>query len=610
MQDKFTILKKYFGYDTFRKGQDEIIDALLNHQDVMAIMPTGAGKSICYQVPAMLHPNLTIVISPLISLMKDQVTSLQQAGVPAAYLNSSLSAREQTEVLNNAKHQQYKLLYVAPEQLLTPRFLDFGQVVPIDFLCIDEAHCVSQWGQDFRPSYLQIPEFIATLPKRPIIGAFTATATQVVKEDIMKMLQLKQPFQLTTGFDRKNLYYAVQKAHDKLSSIYSYLEAHPKTSGIIYCSTRKNVEEVCQALNGQGFSATRYHAGLPAEERQSNQEAFVEDRIPIMVATNAFGMGIDKSNVSFVIHYNMPKNLESYYQEAGRAGRDGSPADCILYYQSKDVVTNQYFIDQQVQHEQMDEQQLAAFKQREQDRLKKMTYYCFTQDCLRHYTLNYFGEHCAPFCGNCSNCLSNFEKTEITIEAQKILSCIKRMNERFGIKMVVDVLRGSQQQKILQAHLDELSTYGIMKDTSEKHVRQMIEFLMAEGYLKVSDGQYPVLQLDFRWSEILIDRKQLFMNLVKEEEPVKKAKMTDDVAHPALFASLQILRREFADKQKIPAYMVFTDATLREMCHRLPQTPRQMNRINGVGEVKLEKYGEAFLQAISLYLSEQKVPSE
>lgn len=605
MQDKLTTLKKYFGYDTFREGQEEIINALLACQDVVAIMPTGAGKSICYQIPALLQSHLTIVISPLISLMKDQVTSLKQAGVPAAYLNSSLSAKEQAAVLNNAKQQQYKLLYVAPEQLLTPRFLDFGQVVPIDFVCIDEAHCVSQWGQDFRPSYLQIPEFIATLPNRPTIGAFTATATQAVKEDIMKMLQLNHPFQLTTGFDRKNLYYAVQKAQNKLTSIYHYLEMHENTSGIIYCNTRKHVEEVCMALNDQGFPATRYHAGLSAQERQSNQEAFVEDRIPIMVATNAFGMGIDKSNVSFVIHYNMPKNLESYYQEAGRAGRDGSPADCILYYQSKDVVTNQYFIDQQVQHEQMDEQQLAAFKQREQDRLKKMTYYCFTQDCLRHYTLNYFGEHCAPFCGNCSNCLSNFEKTEITIDAQKILSCVKRMDERFGIKMVVDVLRGSQQQKIKQAHLDQLSTYGIMKETSEKHVRQMIEFLMAEGYLKVSDGQYPVLQLGFRCSEILIDRKTLFMNLVKEEVPAKHGKTTEDVDNPALFATLQVLRREFADKRNVPAYMVFTDAALREMCQRLPRTPKQFNRINGVGEVKLETYGEAFLQAINDYLAQQ-----
>lgn len=604
IQDKFKILKHYFGYDAFREGQAEIIDALLNKQDVMAIMPTGAGKSICYQIPALLQKNLTLVISPLISLMKDQVNSLQQSGISAAFLNSSLNYSQQEKVLQNTRNQKYQLLYVAPEQLMTPRFLAFCQFVKIDLLCIDEAHCVSQWGQDFRPSYLNIPQFIETLAERPVIGAFTATATTTVKKDIIQLLQLKNPFQLTTGFDRKNLYYAVQKHKDKLTSIYTYLENHPNTSGIIYCSTRKNVEEVCDSLNIQGFTATRYHAGLPLEERQQNQELFVQDRVSIMVATNAFGMGIDKSNVSFVIHYNMPKNLESYYQEAGRAGRDGSPAECILYYQSKDVATNQFFIDQQINNEKMDEKQLLAFKKHEQERLKKMTYYCFTQDCLRHYTLNYFGERCAPFCGNCSNCLSNFEKVEITIEAQKILSCIKRMNERFGIKMVIDVLRGSEQQKIKQLQLDQLSTYGLMRETSEKKLRQMIEFLLAEGYIKTGDTQYPVLQLDFRYSEILIDRKPLFMNILKSEEPIKKTETSDDVPNPALFATLQVLRRKFADEQKVPAYIVFNDATLREMCQKLPKTLTQLSQINGVGDVKLEKYGSAFIQAITEYTSE------
>lgn len=603
--DKFSVLHTYFGYSEFRSGQEEVIDALINQQDVVAIMPTGAGKSICYQVPALLFEGVTLVVSPLISLMKDQVNALIQAGIPAAFLNSSLSAAEQWKVIEMANQQAYKLIYVAPEQLMTPRFIAFAQQNKVSFISIDEAHCVSQWGQDFRPGYLNIHEFIDLLPTRPVVGAFTATATTLVKDDLIQRLHLTNPFVVTTGFDRKNLSFSVEKPKNKFKAVKEYVEDHEDKSGIIYCLSRKNVEDVCQQLCDLGFPATRYHAGLTSEERAHNQELFVTDEIPIMVATNAFGMGIDKSNVSYVIHYNMPKNLESYYQEAGRAGRDGSPAECILLYGGRDVVTNQFFIDNSSENSQMSELEAEEFKKHEQERLKRMSFYCFTQDCLRHYILKYFGENSAPYCGNCSNCLSNFEKVDVTVSAQKIISCIKRMNENFGTKMVIDVLRGSSQQKIKNFHLDQLSTYGLMKDTSEKQLRQMIEFLLAEGYVMTSDGQYPLLKLGFRAKELLTKDAKLMMSLAKEEKPKRQIVDEDDVQNPALFAQLQVLRRELADQQKVPAYIVFNDATLREMSAKLPQSLRELSRISGVGDVKLEKYGDAFMAIITDYQAEK-----
>ena len=603
-ENKFSVLQTYFGYADFREGQDEIISALLNQQDVLGIMPTGAGKSLCYQIPALLLEGLTVVISPLISLMKDQVTALNQVGIPAAFLNSSLTSSQQQRVLDNARNNQYKLIYVAPEQLSTPRFLNFARAVTIPFVSVDEAHCVSQWGQDFRPGYLQINDFLSALPTRPIVGAFTATATELVKDDISQLLQLNQPFRITTGFDRKNLSYTVDKPKDKFNYVKNYVEKHESASGIIYCQSRKNVEDVCEKLVAAGYQATRYHAGLSTVERQENQEKFVTDQTKIMVATNAFGMGIDKSNVAYVIHYNMPKNMESYYQEAGRAGRDGTAAECVLLYGGRDVVTNQFFIDNNAENDQLTPEERDVFKKHEQERLKRMSFYCFTQDCLRQYVLKYFGETSPSYCGNCSNCLTNFEKVDVTTESQKIISCVKRLRENFGSKMVIDVLRGSAQQRIKSLGLDKISTYGIMKETSERQLRQMIEFMLAEGYLQTSDGQYPVLELGFRARELLTADANLMMSLAKDEAPKKRVTQTDDVVNPALFAKLQILRREFADQQKVPAYIVFNDATLREMSASVPNTLSQLGEISGVGAVKLEKYGPAFLEITTNFTNE------
>ena len=599
-ENKYTLLKHYFGYDSYREGQEGIIDALLAKQDVLAIMPTGAGKSICYQIPALLFDGITLVISPLISLMKDQVAALTQVGIPAAYLNSSLTSTQQYQVLENARLGQYKIMYVAPEQLTTDRFLNFSRSVDVDFISVDEAHCVSQWGQDFRPGYLQIHEYIQQLPKRPIVGAFTATATEVVKHDISQLLQLQSPYEVTTGFDRKNLSFTVTKPKDKFEYVRVFVDKHHTESGVIYCQSRKNVEDVCDRLNELDFEATRYHAGLSADERKRNQDQFVNDEKKIMVATNAFGMGIDKSNVTYVIHYNMPKNMESYYQEAGRAGRDGSDSQCILLYSGRDVVTNQYFIDNNADNDKLSEEEREVFKKHEQERLKRMSFYCFTQDCLRHYILNYFGEKSPHYCGNCSNCLNNFEKIDVTIPAQKIISCVKRLRENFGVKVVIDVLRGSKQKRIIDLKLDHLSTYGLMKDTSENQIRQMIEFMLAEGYLEQEGDKYPVLKLGFRAYDLLQPEASLKMNLVKERD-VPKAKSTqvkDDVKNPALFAELQVLRRRHADEQRVPAYVVFTDASLREMTSRLPQTDEEFLAIPGIGEAKLEKYGDDFLGAI------------
>ncbi|MGL5042332.1 MAG: DNA helicase RecQ [Culicoidibacterales bacterium] len=595
------ILQTYFGYQSFRGGQTEIINALLTSKDALAIMPTGAGKSICYQVPAMIFEGITIVISPLIALMQDQVDALKLVGIGATFINSSLNSTEIDTTIANTIAGHYKLIYIAPEQLTTTRFLNLCQKITISFISIDEAHCVSQWGHDFRPGYLKIQDFIAQLPTRPVIGAFTATATQQVKDDISAILNLDTPFSLTTGFDRENLHFSVLQTKQPYKFVHNYISQNPTQNGIIYVSTRKGVEDVCQKLIADGINATFYHAGLDQNSRSLNQDSFVNDNATVMVATNAFGMGIDKSNVNFVIHYNMPKNMESYYQEAGRAGRDGTRANCFLLYSGKDVRTNQFFIDSIEVPEGQDEELTNLFKQTEHLRLKQMTFYCFTQNCLRHYILNYFGEKAEGYCGNCSNCQENFEKTDITIQAQKILSCIKRLGQNFGIKLVVDVLRGSKNSRITQAKFDELKLHGSLNSYSENQVRHMIQCLLVEGFIQASVGQYPVLSLTNRAKEILFENLTFLVNLPKPETknaPVSKA-LRQESQNPELFAKLQALRRTFAQKQNVPAYIIFSNATLEELCNKLPRTLEEMAVINGIGKVKLELYGDAFLAELS-----------
>lgn len=604
MRDKFSVLSEYFGHKAFREGQEAIVDSLASGRDVLCIMPTGAGKSICYQVPALMFDGITIVVSPLISLMKDQVSSLVESGVPAAYINSSLSPAQYSRVLQNTADGRYKIIYVAPERLAVGEFLAVCSSFRISMIAIDEAHCISQWGQDFRPSYLKIKEFIGRLPYRPVVGAFTATATNDVKEDILRILQLQDPYIITTGFDRPNLYFGVIKTTKKNDELLSLLQDKRKRSGIVYCATRKNVEEVCGFLNERGYSATRYHAGLTENERRANQDDFVFDRKTIMVATNAFGMGIDKSNVSFVIHYNMPKNIESYYQEAGRAGRDGSEADCILLYSPADVRTNQFLIEKSEGNPELTPEEQAEVRQRDFERLKYMTFYCTTNDCLRGYILRYFGDRSRneQYCGKCSNCLASTETVDATIDAQKILSCIAKTGERFGKKMIIDVLRGSESNRILQLELNEQSTYGIMSSYTEKHVREIIDHLICEGYLGQTDREYPILVLNSRSYDVLRGRARVSMRTAKAETiPDVKPTTGADKQTDSILEALKKLRRSLAERHSVPAYVIFSDATLVDMCKKRPLTPEELLEVSGVGKAKLEKYGAEFLAEIRKY---------
>lgn len=595
MNDKHRILKEYFGHDSFREGQEKIVDSLLSGRDALCVMPTGAGKSVCYQVPALMFDGVTIVVSPLISLMKDQVAALVQSGVAGAYINSSLTFRQYLKVLQNIVIGKYKIIYVAPERLANEDFLDVCKKIKISLVAVDEAHCISQWGQDFRPSYLKITEFVDSLPNRPIIGAFTATATDEVKTDIKEILQLNDPFTITTGFDRPNLFFGVERPERKLTRLLELVKERSGKSGIVYCATRKSVESVCESLNGRGFSATRYHAGLDEEERSRNQEDFVFDRKMIMVATNAFGMGIDKSNVAYVIHYNMPKNIESYYQEAGRAGRDGSDADCILLYSPSDVRTNQFLIDVSEPNPELTEDEQELIRKRDLERLKYMTFYCTTTDCLRHYILYYFGEHGKTYCGNCSSCLSNYETADITIDAQKILSCIAKTGQRFGRKTIIDILRGSKNEKLLSRGLDKQSTYGIMEEQSEKRVRNTVIFLTEKGYIEAVDSEYPVLKLTPQSYDILRGDVTLTMKVLKEQRVKEKTELP---VNEPLLEALKALRKKLAARQSVPAFVIFTDATLIDMCKKRPRTAEEFLQVSGVGAAKLQKYGKAFLDVI------------
>lgn len=600
MSDKLSVLKDYFGHDSFRDGQEQIVDALLDGRDALCIMPTGAGKSMCYQIPALLFDGVTIVVSPLISLMKDQVGSLVQSGVPAAYINSSLSYPQFLRVLSNVEHGKYKIIYVAPERLLTDGFLDTCKKIKISMVAVDEAHCVSQWGQDFRPSYLKIISFVESLANRPIVGAFTATATNDVKEDIKKILRLENPFEITTGFDRPNLFFGVIKSSSKDEKLIDLIRERGDRSGIVYCATRKNVESVCELLCDNGFSAARYHAGLDEYERRKNQEDFVFDRKNIMVATNAFGMGIDKSNVTYVIHYNMPKNIESYYQEAGRAGRDGGEADCILLYSPKDVRLNRFMIENSEGNDELTIEENEQIRERDFERLKYMTFYSTTNDCLRGFILRYFGGEKKAYCGKCSNCLSVHKLVDVTIDAQKIMSCIARTGQRYGKTVICDVLRGSKSEKILKAELNNQSTYGIMKEVTARHIFGTIDFLAEKEYIS-SDNETEVLKLLPKSRDVLFGRERLVMKKVENSEKVVKTHRPEVPVNSDLLDALKALRKGIASKKSVPAYVIFTDATLIDMCKKCPETPDEMLEVSGVGRTKLEKFGKKFLEEIAKF---------
>lgn len=608
--DILQTLQKYFGYASFRQGQKEITDSILSGRDTLGVMPTGAGKSICYQVPALLREGISIVISPLISLMQDQVASLVQSGIKAAYINSSLTESQIRTVIRNAENGMYKLIYAAPERLESGAFLSFAENADISMITVDEAHCISQWGQDFRPSYMNIPRFIERLPRRPVVTAFTATATDQVRQDIVRLLEMNDPYTLVTGFDRKNLYFEVRSPADRYAALKQLAEKYSAEgrSGIVYCSTRKNVENITERLLRDGFSVTSYHGGMGEAERSSNQEDFIYDRKNIMVATNAFGMGIDKSNVSYVIHYNMPKDVESYYQEAGRAGRDGSPADCILLYNGSDIHTAQFLINRNYEQSELSPDEAQEMRSRDMKRLKDMIFYCTGAECLRSYILGYFGEKSAGECGNCSWCCSDEPYEDITVDSQKIMSCIVRSGQRYGVKMVCDMLRGSENEKITSAELDSLSTYGIMGESSEKRIRSIIDRLIMQGYIEKTDGEYPILRVRPAAAEVLKGNASISARLPKEKEPKRRkapTAMTNAAepfsADPGLLADLKALRSRIAAAQGVPAYVVFTDSALLDMCERLPRTDSEFLEVSGVGAVKLEKYGADFMQAISEY---------
>jgi ATP-dependent DNA helicase RecQ len=612
------ILKNHFGYSEFRAGQREIIEALLGGRDVLGIMPTGAGKSLCYQIPALMLDGVTLVVSPLISLMKDQVNALVQAGIPATFINSSLPYPELLETVRRAQSGEYKIVYIAPERLLRDEMFEIAITAPVAMLTVDEAHCVSQWGHDFRPSYRKIREFIDRLPKKPVIGAFTATATAKVRDDITAILALDHHYALTTGFDRQNLYFEVRRPENKMTSLVNYLRENPGKSGIVYCATRKAVEKVYETLNDSGFAAARYHAGLPDDERRRNQDDFLYDRKTVMAATNAFGMGIDKSNVSFVIHYNMPKNIESYYQEAGRAGRDGENADCILFYSGQDVNINKFLIERSespMMHgessadEQLSPALLAEIKRNNLELLKQMTFYSTTTDCLRSFILRYFGDAAPHYCGRCSNCLTQFEKSDITVEAQKIVSCVYRIEQlgaqehtprAFGKAVIADILHGSKSAKLHDAKLDTLSTYGIMADTGVRRIRAILDSLLERGYL--AEGEYQTVRWTEKSREALARGARIEMMLHKEEDQSavrEKYHITEDAdIDEALLSRLKSLRNRLAKNARVPSYIVFSDATLRDMCRKRPQTPERFLEVSGVGQVKLEKYGALFIEEI------------
>ena len=620
------ILKTYFGYDSFREGQTEIIDTILSGRDALAIMPTGAGKSLCYQVPALLLPGITLVVSPLISLMQDQVKSLNEAGIHAAYINSSLTEGQINKALSFAARGVYKIIYVAPERLETASFLSFALHTPISMVTVDEAHCISQWGQDFRPSYLKIIDFVEQLPGNPIISAFTATATEVVKNDIARILKLKNPNVVVTGFDRENLYYQVEHLTGKQKDIFiqNYIETHPNESGIIYCATRKNVDTLYEKLLKQGVSVTRYHAGMSNDIRKKSQDDFIYDRAQVVIATNAFGMGIDKSNVRFVIHYNMPQSMENYYQEAGRAGRDGEPAKCILLFSAQDVMISKLLLGSK-DFEGMDFQEIEQVKHQDSRRLQLMEGYCMTTSCLRNYILEYFGETTHQPCDNCGNCHQEFEELDMTLDAKWVVGCITEMRGRYGQALVIGTLLGSKKARLKDIGATSYNCYGQLENRTEADLRLLISQMIRMGYITQTEGEYSVLKagniadLQNKNTKIIIKKfkeKEKISTTKKHKTPFKKdsfsasteSSSTDFTAtnsshNSALFEALRQLRLQIAKEESVPPYIVFTDRTLIDMCSKLPQNEDEMLNVSGVGQNKLKKYGQRFLQEISAFQS-------
>ena len=620
------ILKTYFGYDSFREGQGEIIDTILSGRDALAIMPTGAGKSLCYQVPALLLPGITLVVSPLISLMQDQVKSLNEAGIHAAYINSSLTEGQINKALSFAARGVYKIIYVAPERLETASFLSFALHTPISMVTVDEAHCISQWGQDFRPSYLKIIDFVEQLPGNPIISAFTATATEVVKNDIARILKLKNPNVVVTGFDRENLYYQVEHLTGKQKDIFiqNYIETHPNESGIIYCATRKNVDTLYEKLLKQGISVTRYHAGMNNDIRKKSQDDFIYDRAQVVIATNAFGMGIDKSNVRFVIHYNMPQSMENYYQEAGRAGRDGEPAKCILLFSTQDVMISKLLLGSK-DFEGMDFQEIEQVKHQDSRRLQLMEGYCMTTSCLRNYILKYFGETTHQPCDNCGNCHQEFEELDMTLDAKWVVGCITEMRGRYGQALVIGTLLGSKKARLKDIGATSYNCYGQLENRTEADLRLLISQMIRMGYITQTEGEYSVLKagniadLQNKNTKIIIKKfkeKEKISTTKKHKTPFKKdsfsasteSSSTDSTAtnfshNSALFEALRQLRLQIAKEESVPPYIVFTDRTLIDMCSKLPQNEDEMLNVSGVGQNKLKKYGQRFLQEISAFQS-------
>ena len=604
-------LKAVFGYDSFRQGQESVINAVLDGRDILAVMPTGAGKSLCYQVPAMLLSGITLVISPLISLMQDQVKALNEAGVDAAFINSSLSEKEMHDTFKNASKGQYKIIYVAPERLMSEGFVRLAKGVEISMITVDEAHCISQWGQDFRPSYMDIAEFVNILDKRPIISAFTATATQNVREDIICSLGLTNPYFLVTGFDRENLFFQVDKPQSKDRFILDYLDRHKGESGIIYCATRKNVDSLYTLLKKRNVSVAKYHAGMSIEERKQMQDDFVFDYTSIVIATNAFGMGIDKSNVRFVIHYNMPSSMENYYQEAGRAGRDGLNSECILLFSPQDIIINRFLFEHK-DFSDIDPTDAMTIWERDIKRLQIMEGYCYTTECLRNYILKYFGEDPKKPCDDCGNCLRQFETLDMTDEAKKIINCIYESRGRYGKNIIMDTVLGAKTARLEEIGASEYKSYGVLESSNKNLLRRLIEELLLEGYIQT--GEYQVLKLG-DISKLKLKDTKVLVKITDEDKatnrklkPKKNIKGMDSLTSSGfkLFDKLKELRLEIAREEKMPPYIVFNDKTLIDMCAKMPTTKSDMLNVSGVGENKYGKYGERFIAVIKEYAKQLK----